>query len=578
MGIPSCRVTAGRLEHAYQKELQRLRGARAVDRIWAKDPALWQADGQHATVIRNRLGWISVLDSMRKEAGALRDFAADVERDGLRDIVLLGMGGSSFAPEVFALTHPAVAEKRFFVLDSTNPQSIRRVEQDIELDRTLFVVASKSGQTIETISQFLYFLDRLKTAGVKPVGQHFAAITDDNSYFDLLGPQYHFRKTFLNFDDIGGRYSALSYFGLVPAVLRGVNLEKQLDGAMEMREACGPGARESNPAMELGALLGAGEAQGHETLVLLATEGLVPLSNWIEQLVAESTGKQRRGIVPVAGEVPLTPGVFEEGCIVTTLKFEGEAGDALDDLVGGLRAKGVPLVEMRVRGPDDLGAEFFRWEAATVVAAAVMGVNPFDEPNVQESKDRTARLLEELEKKGELPSATVRVAESGIDLYAEGITRQRISTRRLADALQTFLESRRPDDYVAVLAFVDRNDENRRLLGGIRERLAGALHAPVLLGWGPRYLHSAGQLYQGGPPKGVFLMITAAHAEDLPIPGARYTFGQLQMTQALGDLESLQKREKPVLRLHLTEGTAAGLARLSSVLDRALENLRSPGQ
>lgn len=575
MSIPDCRVTAGRLETEYRTQIARLREARAIERIWAKDPALWQADEQHAKVIRNRLGWLGVLDSMRKEAPALREFAGEVERDGLRDVVLLGMGGSSLAPEVFALAHPAPVGKRFLLLDSTAPESLRRVEQSIELDRTLFLAASKSGKTIETISQFLYFLDRLRTSGAKTVGRHFVAITDAGSYFELLSPQYRFRKTFLNPRDIGGRYSALSYFGLVPAALCGVDLEKQLEGAMAMREACGPGAAGPNPALELGALLGVGEAHGHETLVLLAARSLVPLGNWIEQLVAESTGKQGRGIVPVAGEVPMTPGAFEKGCIVTTMRLEDERSEVLDDLAGGLKAKGVPLVEIQLKGPDDLGAEFFRWEVATAVAAAVIGIDPFDEPNVQESKDCTARLLGDLEKKAELPKATVRVAESGIELYAEGTARQRISTLGMADALRTFFKSRRQEDYVALLAFVDRNEENCRLLAAIRERMSIALNVPVLRGFGPRYLHSIGQLHKGGPPAGMFLMITAEHPEDVPIPGARYTFGQLQMAQALGDLESLQKREKPVLRLHLTEGTAAGLAQLGPMIARALESFQA---
>lgn len=578
MGVPSCQITAGRLESGYQTRLARLRQARAIEKIWAKDPTLWGADAQHAGVIRNRLGWIGVLDSMRQETASLREFAAEVERDGLRDVVLLGMGGSSLAPEVFALTHALPSGKRFFVLDSTDPDSVRTIENSIDLKQTLFLVASKSGKTIETISQFYYFLDRLKNSGVREVGRHFVAITDAGSYFELLSPQYRFRKTFLNPQDIGGRYSALSYFGLVPAALCGVDLERQLEGAVAMRAACSPGAAGPNPALELGALLGTGEAQGHETLVLLAAPGLAPLSSWIEQLVAESTGKQGRGIVPVAGDVPITLSAFEKGCMVTFMTLEDGGSTALDSLANELKAKGVPLVEIRLTGPDDLGAEFFRWEMATAVAGAVIGIDPFDEPNVQESKDSTARLLNELEKKGELPKATVRVAEAGIELYAEGAGRQRISTLGLADALRTFLQSRRQEDYVSILAFVDRNEENSRLLAAIRERVGAVLNLPVLLGFGPRYLHSIGQLYKGGPPGGMFWMITAEHADDVPIPGARYTFGQLQLAQALGDLESLLKKEKPVLRLHLTQGASVGLAQLGSVVGHALERLRAAGR
>ena len=279
--------------------------------------------------------------------------------------------------------------------------------------------------------------------------------------------------------------------------------------------------------------------------------------------------------MPLAGEVPLTLSAYEQGCVVATLRQQTEDAAAITDAARELNARGVPVVDIRLAGPHDLGAELFKWEVATALVASVLGVDPFDEPDEQESRERTLRLLEEFDQKGALPGATVRLSEAGIDVHAEGRTRQEISTLRLPDALQTFFELRRPEDYLALLAFIDWNEDNRLLLGRIRARLTEALGIPVLLECGPRYLHSLGQLFKGGPLTGMYMIITAAHQMDVAIPGARHSFGQLLMAQALGDLESLQRRDKPVLRLHLKESAAAGLAHLIPVVEQATANLRA---
>ena len=530
-------------------------------------------------MIGNRLGWIGVLDKMHQDSGELQQFAQKIRKSGVRNIVLLGMGGSSLAPEVFALTFPAEPDRRFFVLDSTDPDSIQSVDRAIKLSETLFVVASKSGKTLETLSQFLYYHNRFQTSGVRLDGQSFVAITDPGSYLAQLAAEYSFQRTFLNPSDIGGRYSALSYFGLVPAALWGVDLKSVLDSAMQMRELCGPSASGgSNPALQLGALLGAAADQGADKLILLSTPSLEPLSNWIEQLIAESTGKQGKGIVPVAGGVPVNTEVFADGCVVAVLSQKGEDTAALSVATQSLKSKGVPVAEICLGSPAELGAEFFKWEAATAVAGAVLAIDPFDEPNVQESKDRTATILEEFQANGEMPLGAPRLNESGIELFAEGTTRRNISTLRLTESLRTFFEQRKPNDYVAVLAYVERNEANSKLLGTIRETLADSLRLPVLLGFGPRYLHSIGQLYKGGPASGMFLVITAGHSEDVAIPGAKYSFGQLQMAQALGDYESLWTRNKPALRLHLARGASAGLSQVQQVLMQALKSFRTAGQ
>ncbi len=579
MGLPTQQIFSGRFEAAHRAAVSQLENAGAMQKVWAKDASLWRADSGHAKVIANRLGWIGVLDKMRQESGELQEVARKIRNSGVRNIVLLGMGGSSLAPEVFALTFaPPGAGCRFFVLDSTDPDSIRTVESAIDLRAILFIVASKSGKTLETLSQFLYFHNRFQTSGVRLDGQNFIAITDPGSYLAQLASEYSFQRTFLNPSDIGGRYSALSYFGLVPAALWGVDLESVLTSAMQMRESCGPRAPgESNPALQLGALLGATAGQGADKLILLSTPSLVPLSNWIEQLIAESTGKQGKGIVPVAGGVSVDTEVFANGCVVAVLSQKGEDTADLERAAQTLKAAGVPVVEICLGGPAELGAEFFKWEAATAIAGAVLAIDPFDEPNVQESKDRTAKILEEFQSRGEMPVGTPRLNESGIELFAEGTTRRNISTLKLSETLRTFFEQRKPNDYVGVLAYVERNETNSRLLGIIRESLTRALRLPVLLGFGPRYLHSIGQLYKGGPATGVFLVITANHANDVPIPGAKYSFGQLQMAQALGDYESLWTRNKPALRLHLTQGASAGLPQVQQVLGQALSSFRAAG-
>jgi glucose-6-phosphate isomerase len=576
MPLTAQRISAGYLADVYQEEWNRLRSGEAVQKLWAGQPGLWKDDSEHARTIANRLGWIGVLDSMRAEAPALRDSARDIKDSEASDIVLLGMGGSSLGAEAFSLIFPAPQGRRFFVLDSTDPAAIQQVERSIDLPHTLFVVASKSGKTIETLSQFFYFHRRLVQAGIRPAGRSFLAITDRGSYLDHLAEEYDFRLTFRNPEDIGGRYSALSYFGLVPAALWGVDIAAALDGAIEMRAACGPEREaDANPALQLGSLLGAAARRGDDKLVLLSTPKLTPLGDWIEQLVAESTGKEERGIVPVAGGVALPIDVLARGCVTAALSLVNDDRATLEPILRALKQRGAPVVEIEFKSVTQLGAEFFKWEIASALACALLAVDPFDEPNVQESKDNTARILEVFESSGEMPLGSPRLVESGIELYADGAVRGAISTLQLTAALRTFFSERRPDDYVAILAYVARDATNSFELNSLRTILAERLSLPVLLSYGPRYLHSIGQLYKGGPVSGIFLMITSEKSEDLPIPGAKYTFGQLEMAQALGDMQSLARLGKPVLRLHLTEGAPAGLSSLRRAIDQVFSASRS---
>lgn len=579
VSLPMQHIWPGRLEAVYRQELFRLTAAGVVQRIWAKQPAVWKSEVAQARLIANRLGWLDVLEPMRKAAAKLVEFARDIRESDIRDVVLLGMGGSSLAPEVFSLTFPGPAGSgRFFVLDGTDPASIRRVERAIDLRRTLFIVASKSGKTIETLSQFFYFHQKLQAAGLNRCGQNFVAITDPGSYLAQLATEHSFRHTFLNPTDIGGRFSALSYFGLVPAALWEVDIDATLATATEMSAACRSAAPGTNPALALGALMGVAALNGADKLVLLATPKLVPLGNWIEQLVAESTGKEGKGIVPVVFDSAPAAEILAEGCLVAVLTLESEKTPALDEAVEPLKPRGVPVVEVRLSKEIELGGEFFKWELATAVAGAILGINPFDEPNVQESKDATGRILEQFRSSGRMPSGMPGMVEAGIEVYADGPLPPSTSTLCLAELLRRFLAQRKTGDYRAVLAFVDRKEENARQLEALRALLTDHLRLPVLLGYGPRYLHSIGQLYKGGPPTGMFLVLTATKSEDPIVPGANYTFGQLQMAQALGDIEALVRRGKPVLRLHLARGVETGLPALREVFQTLLAASRPTGR
>ncbi len=568
--MPSQHIHVGNLGDAWRAEVGRLAEAQVIEKIWGKNPAVWKGEPEHQRVIANRLGWLDVVAPMQKAVGQLAAFAREVREAGYRDVVLLGMGGSSLAPEVFSLTFPPSGPGRFFVLDSTDPASVLGVERAVDLKTTLFVVASKSGKTIETLSQSEYFLARVEAAGLKQPGRNFVAITDANSHLEFQAEKKKFRRTFLNPADIGGRYSALSYFGLVPAALWGVNVLALLESAAAMRDACEPGATPpSNPALTLGALMGVAAQQGRDKLFLLAEPGLDSLGNWIEQLVAESTGKEGKGVVPVAGERPGPPELFFGG-VVVTLALEGHERAEADTLTKQLQAAGVPVVDVRLRGRDELGGEFFKWEVATAVAGAVLQINPFDEPNVQESKDNTGRILQWFQSNGRMPTRPPRLTEAGIELHAEGVAQDRVAGKSLAEMLAAFLQGRGERDYLALLAYVDRNAANTAKLEAMRLLLRDRLKTPVLLGFGPRFLHSIGQLYKGGPASGLYLQVTAADAEDVPVPTQPFTFGQLKMAQALGDLESLVSRKKPALRLHLTQGATEGLAALQDVIAQAV--------
>jgi transaldolase/glucose-6-phosphate isomerase len=494
--------------------------AEVAQRIWRKDDTLWGDHG--APEIGNRLGWLTIAETLREALPDLQAFAKQAADDGLTDCVLLGMGGSSLAPEVL---RQSFADKtnglRLQVLDSTDAAAIRAVEDSIDLDRTLFLVSSKSGGTIETLSQFKHFWSR------KPDGKHFVAITDPGSGLADLAQEHGFRRTFLNDPDIGGRYSALSFFGLVPAALMGADVEGLLDGAGMAEQACAHYETAANSGLWLGIALGELALQGRDKLTFVVDPPITSFGLWAEQLVAESTGKQGKGILPVADEPVGGPEAYGDDRVFVHLC----SGDSNDEAVAKLRDAGHPVVTLSVGGPEDLGRIFFFAEFATAVAGWVLGINPFDQPNVQEAKDATKRVLEE---GGDPPADATDLSE----LLKSG-----------------------PPSYVAVMGYVQPTEEFDVAVSELRAAIRDATKQTTTFGYGPRFLHSTGQLHKGGPKTGRFLQLIHDGPDDVEIPGEPYTFTELKHAQADGDLATLRAHGLPAERVTLQGPDAAAALR-----------------
>ncbi len=534
----------------------------AAAKIWGKDARLWKAEPEHQQIIQNSLGWLSVTSVIRQHRANLAQFAVEVTKAGFTHVLLLGMGGSSLCPDVLRLTFgEAAGFPRLMVLDTTDPASVRAVEASVDLSRTLFVVASKSGTTPEISAFFQYFFDRVQQLGGDQAGERFIAITDAGTPLERMGSERKFRRTFLNPADIGGRYSALSLFGMVPATLIGLDVLRLADRAEAMARACASGVPAyENPGVWLGAILGALAKAGRDKLTFLCSPEIASFGYWVEQLIAESTGKDGTGIIPVEGEAVGEPGVYGNDRVFVHLRLDGSADRTLDEQARRIEQSGHPVVTIRLHDRYDLGAEFFRWEFATAVAGAVLGINPFDQPNVQESKDNTRRLLAEFKAAGELPEGEPIFASGSIRLYGDAASAAAIrGAKSLGHALLAHLHRVKAEDYVALTAYLQAAPAHAETLGAIRLAIRDRFRVATTLGYGPRFLHSTGQLHKGGGDNGVFLQFTAGDPADLPIPGEPYTFGVMKAAQALGDLQSLQRRKRRALRVHLAGATEAGL-------------------
>jgi transaldolase/glucose-6-phosphate isomerase len=461
---------------------------------------------------------------------------------------------------------PPQRARRFFLLDSTDPAAIRRVSDQVDLNRTLFVFGSKSGKRIETHTLLLYFLNLLRIHKAQEPGRCFVAVTEEGSYLSELAESYHFLDTLLDPPGIKGRYSSLIHFGLLLSAIWRLDPQELAMRAKATREACKRAPDDGNPAAELAAFLAAAVASGNDKLLLLSSKSLQASTYRIAQLVGASTSKGGQGLIPVYGGLPGASESALRGCVAAVLKMRGTEDADVAATEETLKQNKVPTVTVTLNGPEDLGSAMFQWEIATALTCSLLEVNPFDEPDVQEGRERLSALLDEYVAKRVWPARTARVREKGIELYAEGEMRQHISTLSLTEAARTFLQAMPAGGYLAIITFAGSNGETEAALGRIREHLASKHGIPVLLSFGPRYLRYFEQVYKGGPDKGLFLMLTSEPTADVAIPGAGYTFGQLQMALALADFESLEMRRKLAMRLHLTQGLKQGLAEIEQTI------------
>ena len=532
-------------------------------RLWQRDAGLWTDKPEAQAAIRNRLGWLNVVADMRRSRIAeINAVASAVRAEGFTDAVVLGMGGSSLCPDVCRATFGAAPGwLRLHVLDSTHPRAVRAVHDAVDVKRTLYIVSSKSGTTGESNAFFRYFWDQVAQAGASSPGDNFIAITDPGTPLDEEAAARGFRHVFRNPADIGGRYSALSFFGLAPMALIGMDVADFLARAEEMARRCGPAvAAADNPGLVLGAQLATHARQGRDKLTLVCAPEIATLGWWLEQLVAESLGKQGIGVVPVEGEQVGEPEEYSTDRLFVHLALPGSNDGEEAERLQSLAALGHPVIRLELAERMDIAQEFLRWEVATAIAGHLLGVNPFDEPNVQESKDNTTALLQEYQEDGTLPAESPAVEEEILSLFGE------CQGKTVSEALRSFLNQVGTGDYVVLMAYLPQDSATQDRLTAIRHAVRAATQAATTVGYGPRFLHSTGQLHKGGPNTAVCLQITAEISGDVPIPGSPYSFGTFIRAQAIGDVRSLQGHGRRVLRVHLGADSARGLAALAQAL------------
>jgi transaldolase/glucose-6-phosphate isomerase len=554
--VTQVKKSIGKLDAAVQARLGAWQRDKFTRRMWAKDPTLWAtADTPEIT---NRLGWLTLPEEMRAQIPTLYAFRDEIRREKFTHAVLLGMGGSSLAPEVFQETfgnHGGSPE--LYVLDSTHPAAVKAMEERVNLPHTLFIVSSKSGTTTEMDSFFYYFWSKLG-GDAKKSGKQFIAITDPNTPLQKLGEQRGFRKIFNANPDVGGRYSALTHFGLVPAAVIGVDLDKLLASGLEMEQACGAQVADpENPGLLLGAILGEAAHAGRDKVTFFGSKSLKHFPVWLEQLIAESTGKEGKGIVPVAEEEPVGEvSVYSNDRLFVRIELESEKNDKESDRLAQLEAAGHPSVRITLNQLEDLGAEFFRWEVAIAAAGAVIGIQPFNQPDVQLAKDLAHQAM-----KNTGDSSAKSSAPAAVDISQEA---------NFKSALQQWVGSAKKGDYFGIDAYLQPTDKISDALEKIRLTLRDKTKCATMLGYGPRFLHSTGQLHKGGPNTGVFLQIIddagQDKADDQAVPETDYTFGQLIRAQAAGDATALQQRGRRLLRVQAGHDAQKALGKIEEVL------------
>jgi transaldolase/glucose-6-phosphate isomerase len=553
--------------------LEEWRAGGKVRRLWSGDASLWTGRDEGSW-----LGWLGITEDQLAHGQHLRNIAEEVRRGGFSHVLLLGMGGSSLCPEVLKMTFGKLDRyPELHVLDSTDPAQIKTVERKVDLANTLFIVSSKSGSTLEPNIFKQYFFERVRqVVGADEAGNRFMAITDPGSKLQQIAEGDGFRHLFFGLPSIGGRYSALSNFGMVPAAIMGVDALKLLDRAEEMAQACSWCVPvEENPGVVLGTILGVLARSGRDKVTIVASPGISGLGAWLEQLLAESTGKNGKGLIPIDLERVGPPQVYGSDRLFVYVRLEAAPDPLQEAAVETLERAGHPVVRTMVTDPYDLGREFFRWEIATAVAGSIIGINPFDQPDVEASKVETRRLTSEYEKTGSLPSETPFLEEGGVKLFTDDKNAGMLSQaagpdRSLVGYLRAHIRRLKAGDYFAVLAYVERSVAHEERLQAIRHAVRDKARVATCLGFGPRFLHSTGQVYKGGPNSGVFLQITCDDVADLPVPGQRYTFGVVKAAQARGDFQVLAERARRALRVHLGADVQAGLVTLEMAMTQAL--------
>ena len=557
------------LQAAVSDSLADWKNNNKVARLWQKDASLWTNTDENKW-----LGWLAITEQQLANLATLQQFAAEVKKAKFKHVLLLGMGGSSLCPEVLRMTFGRIAGfPELHVLDSTDPVQIRTIEKKLDLKKTLCIVSSKSGSTLEPNIFKQYFFERVRKAvGEKVVGSRFIAVTDPGSKMQQVAETDKFWKIFAGDPSIGGRYSALSNFGMVPAAAMGMDLPKFLKITEEIVKACGPSsAADKNPGVVLGTILGVAANHGRDKITIIASPGIFDLGAWLEQLIAESTGKIGKGIIPVDREKLAKPAVYGNDRVFAYLRLANKPNSAQDAAVASIEKAGHPVIRITLPNVYTLGQEFFRWEIATAVAGSIIGINAFNQPDVEASKIETKKLTSQYESTGSLPAESPFFVSKEAKLFADEKNAAELTGgKTLADVLKTHLSRIRTSDYFAVLGYIPMNAENEKALQAIRHSVRDAKKVATCLGFGPRFLHSTGQAYKGGPNSGVFLQITCDDATDLAVPGQKYTFGVVKAAQARGDFAVLAERGRRALRVHLGKNLQSGLGTLAKAVSQGL--------
>jgi transaldolase/glucose-6-phosphate isomerase len=558
-----------KLAGAVHASLEEWKKSGKLKRLWQKDASLWTGADEDKW-----LGWLDITEKRIEDLDKLKNIAADIKQASFKNALLLGMGGSSLCPEVLRKTFgKAAGYPDLQVLDSTDPAQIKSIEERVDLASTICIVSSKSGSTLEPNIYKQYFFDRVKAkVGEKEVGNRFIAITDPGSKMQRVAEKDKFRKIFMGVPSIGGRYSALSNFGMVPAAVMGIDVSKFLKNTQKMVEACGLDTDAvANPGVILGTILGIAANQGRDKVTIIASPGIFDLGAWLEQLLAESTGKSGKGIIPVDRERLAKPEAYGDDRVFAYLRLESDADKEQSAEVDALAKAGNPVVRMVIPDIYNLGQEFFRWEIATAVAGALIGINAFNQPDVEASKLETRKLTTEYESSGKLPPESPFFTGDGAKLYADVKNAAALKGGgTLTGFLKKHLSRIGSGDYFAVLGYITMNEAHEQALEAIRLAVRDNKKVATVLGFGPRFLHSTGQAYKGGPNSGVFLQITCDDAVDILVPGQKYTFGVVKAAQARGDFAVLAERGRRALRVHLGKDVAAGLATLTNAVHEAL--------